>query len=396
MKKKIVLIALSLCIMTIFGGCGSDSDSTSGSDLSTAEVTVAEYNVDDYVKLGDYKGLEIEYDTPTVSDKDIQKQIDGTLSDNTTYEDVDRTDVQSGDQVNINYEGKVNGETFEGGTDEDYDLIIGSDTFIPGFEDGLVGAKVGDTLDLNLTFPDNYSEDLAGKDVVFTVKVNSLKEGKVPKLTDKFVKTVSDDCKTVDEYKASVKKDLEEQAQSEAESYKQYMAESQAVENATVSAIPDGMLESAMNDFRDSVKQSAESAGVEFTDYLTDYYGMTEEEFEQQLESYETSYCQEKLVLEAISKKEGLELTDDAYKEALQDYADANGFESADVVEETYTKETLENYFQQQAVLKFLADNAKIVPTKTTDDSTDKKDSANKKDSADKKDSTDKDSTQEN
>jgi trigger factor len=212
MKKRALLFAVSLCIIMLAGGCNTKKDLFTDSNSNTSQnnenkgtdntgnATVTptatpapakpDYVVDDYIKLGQYKGVEVDkVEVASVTDSDITNKINSDLaSKNTTEEVTDRTDVRKGDIVNIDYEGLKDGVAFDNGTATGADLTIGSGQFIPGFEDQLVGAKVGDKLDVNVTFPADYpnAPDLAGQPVVFKVTINSIKKSVTPELNDEF------------------------------------------------------------------------------------------------------------------------------------------------------------------------------------------------------------------
>ena len=231
MKRKVIAALLLGMAITVTGCSGNTakdtnatteaaSETTTGSESAASESEAQteaperpDYKALDYVTLGEYKGLEVTLESTEVTDEEIDQQVASNLSASDKLEEVKEGTVESGDVANIDYEGKLNGEAFEGGTDKGYDLTIGSGTFIDGFEDGLIGKKIGDTVDLNLTFPENYgSTELAGKDVVFTVTINSVK--RAPELTDALVAEISDEYKTVEEYRNSIKEQLETQNKS--------------------------------------------------------------------------------------------------------------------------------------------------------------------------------------
>lgn len=214
MKKwKIAGICLAVAVAAAASGCGKKT----GTETTAAESTAAEteeYVAESSVKLGEYKGIAVTVTEASVTDEEVENQIQQVLNSKAEYREVDRA-AQTGDQVNIDYKGLLDGEAFEGGTAEGYDLTLGSGSFIDGFEDGLVGAVKGDQKDLNLTFPDPYPKnpDLAGKAVVFEVTVNAVKERSVPELTDEFVASVSPDDGTVEKYRESTRENLLEQKQ---------------------------------------------------------------------------------------------------------------------------------------------------------------------------------------
>ena len=191
MKRKVIAALLLGMAITVTGCSGNTTKDTDTTTEATSETTAEsasesetaseaaerpDYKALDYVKLGDYKGLEVTLASTDVTDEEVEQQVETNLNNNDKSEELKEGTVENGDVANIDYEGKLNGKAFDGGTAEGYDLTIGSGSFIDGFEDGLIGKKIGDTVDLNLTFPEDYSStDLAGKEVVFTVKINSVK-----------------------------------------------------------------------------------------------------------------------------------------------------------------------------------------------------------------------------
>ena len=219
MKKKAVALLLCVSMMMTLNACGnSNKDNTEGTETvaetetevipSSADIT---YDAGDYVSLGDYMNMEVTLDKDyQVTDDMVKNYVNNNVIANYPYYvESDKTVVENGDVANIDYEGLLDGEAFDGGTAQDYDLEIGSGSFIDGFEDGLIGKKIGDTVDLNLTFPKDYSStDLAGKEVVFTVKINSVK--RAPKLTDELAAEISNnEYKTAEAYNNYIKEDLE-------------------------------------------------------------------------------------------------------------------------------------------------------------------------------------------
>ena len=201
MQKKLLAIVLGMALAVSVVGCGNKTDT----------YTELNSNLKSKVKtLGEYKGLTYSWEEVTVTDQEVDEEIGYELEWYTEYEEItDRTTAQEGDVVNINYAGTVDGEAFEGGTAEEYDLELGSGEFIPGFEEQIVGKEVGSEFDINVTFPDDYDETLAGKAAVFKIKLNKLQKSVPAELTDEFVKeTLESDCDTVEQYKESVKEDL--------------------------------------------------------------------------------------------------------------------------------------------------------------------------------------------
>ena len=205
MKKFITTMTVLALSASVLAGCGKTAENgestqagtesaapaETGSETAAAAVEYGEdayvdgINVADYVTLGEYKGIEVTETTPTVTDDYVQSYIDYALQSNMVTTEVTDSDVQTGDIANIDYEGKIDGVAFEGGTDKGYDLEIGSGSFIDGFEDGLIGAEIGETRDVTVTFPESYpNAEVAGKEAVFTVTVNSIHTESLPDLTD--------------------------------------------------------------------------------------------------------------------------------------------------------------------------------------------------------------------
>ena len=232
MKKfAMVMTAVSLSALML-AGCGNkaeNTESTAAEESSQAAETETEekvyaedsyvdnLNVADYVELGEYIGLEANMVTPYVSDEQVNSYIDSVLAQNMIKNEITDRAVAEGDIADISYVGKKDDVAFEGGTAENYELTIGSNTFIDGFEDGVVGMKIGETKDLNLTFPENYqSTELAGAEVVFTVTLNKIYEEELPVLNDEFVAGLEiEDVATVDAFRQYVYDNLMEQAQAQ-------------------------------------------------------------------------------------------------------------------------------------------------------------------------------------
>ncbi|MBO7352750.1 MAG: FKBP-type peptidyl-prolyl cis-trans isomerase, partial [Lachnospiraceae bacterium] len=223
MKKKFTAAALVLCLALVLGAC-SKGNANVITGYKSGDVT-----------LGQYKGVEYSPLSTEVTDEDIQKKIDSFLNSNQEKVEItDRTDVRDGDVTSIDFTGYMNGETFEGGTGTDYPLTIGSGQFIDGFEDGLVGVNVGETVDLALQFPDPYQNnpDFAGKPVTFTVTVNGIYTMVTPEFTDELVADKTD-YNTTAEYRDYVASQLKTQLESDAQSSKEYDIVKKVIENST-------------------------------------------------------------------------------------------------------------------------------------------------------------------
>ena len=333
---------------------GSEAESESETETET-EFNVADlpaYDASEYVTLGEYKDLTVEVAPVEVTDEQVMNQIASE-----TKQTLTEGTVESGDTVNIDYVGKMDGEEFDGGSAEGYDLEIGSCTFIDGFEDGIIGMQVGETKDLNLKFPDDYhSTDLAGKDVVFTVTVNSI--SRVPELTDEVADSVVEGM-TAEAYQESVRQDLEDQAKESQKSDAQQKLLQMVYDNATIDGYPEENLQYTIQRATNYYEWLASMYGMTLDDYLTNY-GMTKDEFNEQIQPVAEEALGEEMTLLAIAKEEGIEVSDEEYQAGLERYAEAQGADDPSTLEEAYGENYIKNSLLQEKVLDFLYENATI------------------------------------
>ena len=387
MKRSLKLGAVCLGMAVLLCACGkgsTESTEAASSETETAQSeavseTVAEtedtnvypyeYDVESMVKLGEYKGLTYTETDVSVSDDEVESQINSTLTAHATAEQITDRAVEDGDTVNIDFEGKIDGKTFDGGTASGASLTIGSGTFIDGFEDGLIGVKPGDKTTLKLKLPDEYktNTDLAGKDVTFDVTVNYIKgDDIVPELDDDFVKGLNiDDVSNVKEYRAYVKSQLQANKESEAEKSKQSELLQQAVDNAEIKEIPEELVTQYATQYTDYYKQYASYFGLELSDFLTQYMNQTEEEFNQSAEDYGKERAGYMLVVSAIAKAEKVDV-DALYDEKVAQYAEQSGYADAATLEKDYSKRYLNQIIINEEVQNILEENAKaVVPAET-------------------------------
>ena len=387
MKRSLKLGAVCLGMAVLLCACGkgsTESTEAASSETETAQSeavseTVAEtedtnvypyeYDVESMVKLGEYKGLTYTETDVSVSDDEVESQINSTLTAHATAEQITDRAVEDGDTVNIDFEGKIDGKTFDGGTASGASLTIGSGTFIDGFEDGLIGVKPGDKTTLKLKFPDEYktNTDLAGKDVTFDVTVNYINGDEiVPELDDDFVKGLNiDDVSNVKEYRAYVKSQLQANKESEAEKSKQSELLQQAVDNAEIKEIPEELVTQYATQYTDYYKQYASYFGLELSDFLTQYMNQTEEEFNQSAEDYGKERAGYMLVVSAIAKAEKVDV-DALYDEKVAQYAEQSGYADAATLEKDYSKRYLNQIIINEEVQNILEENAKaVVPAET-------------------------------
>ena len=261
------------------------------------------------VELGEYKGIQVEKAPIEVKDEEIEAQITKEREANSRTVTVDDRAVAQGDIVTLDFEGFVDGVAFEGGKGENYDLTIGSNTFIPGFEDQLVGAEIGKELDVNVTFPEEYgAKDLAGKAAVFKCKVNGIKVKELPEADDEFAQEVSE-FDTLDEYKADIKAKLLKDKEDEAKRVKEDAVIGKIVENATMD-IPDAMVEYQTQQMLDDFGRRMQSQGLSLEQYFQ-FTGMTEADYKEQMKPRALQNIQSRLVLEAVAEAEKLEATEE-------------------------------------------------------------------------------------
>lgn len=294
--------------------------------LSLSKEEGVKLTVDVYVKpeveLGEYKGLEIEITKPEVTDEEVANELTRRAEQNARFIDVDRA-AAMGDKVIIDYSGSVNGVKFEGGTAEAQSLDLGSGTFIPGFEEQIVGMTAGQEGDINVKFPDAYhSEELSGKDAVFAIKVISVKEKQVPELNDEFAQDVSE-FDTLDEYKADVRKTLVTQAEARYKYQLEDLAVQKAVDNAKID-IPDCMIEDQIDYQMQEMEYRMMYQGFDFDTYLKQV-GATRESMRDGYRPSAKRRVSSQLVLDAIKTAENVELTDEETDAALAEMAVSMG-----------------------------------------------------------------------
>ena len=311
------------------------------------------------VELGEYTHLGIEKKVEEVTDDDVMADIERARDRAARYVEVTDREAKLDDQANIDYQGLLDGVPFEGGTAQGHELVLGSGAFIPGFEDQVVGMKIGEEKDLNVTFPENYhSEELAGKPVVFKVKLNSLREKEVPALDDEFVKDVSETANTVDEYKKEIREKLEKQAEERADA----AFESEIIETVSDNAkidIPKAMVEEQIDAMLRDMELRMMYQGLRMQDFLK-YSGQTMEQLRDTYRQQAEDRVKTQLTLEAITKAEGIEPTDEEIDKELSRFA-----EQGKKTLEEFKKDMPEGdlaYFKEVATInktvKFLKDNA--------------------------------------
>ncbi|WP_278930254.1 trigger factor [Limosilactobacillus oris] len=330
----------------------------------------AEVAVEPEVKLGDYKGMEVPEQDTTVSDADVDSEIEKKRQQQAelVLKDEDQA-AANGDTVVIDYEGSVDGEKFDGGSANNYSLELGSGSFIPGFEDQLVGHKSGDDVDVKVTFPEDYhAKELAGKDALFKVKVHEIKEKQLPELDDDFAKDVDEDVDTLDELKDKTRKQLQEQKDNQAKGAIEDAAIEKAVANAEIEDIPQAMLDEDTNRQMQQYLAGMQQQGISPQMYFQ-ITGTKEDDLKKQFANDAAQRVKTNLVLEAIVDDAKLEASEDEIKDEIKDLAKQYGMEE-DAVEKALSKDMLSHDIKIKKAVDLVADSAKQV--KADDNKTDK------------------------
>lgn len=314
-------------------------------------IFTAEVATKPEVTLGDYKGLKVDKVSTRVTQKEVDEEIEKERERNArTIEVTDRA-VQDKDEVTLDFEGFVDGVAFEGGKGEDYPLTIGSGSFIPGFEEQLIGAEIDKEVEVNVTFPKEYhSEELAGKDATFKCTVHTIKAKELPELDDEFASEVSE-CETMDAYRAEVKKNIKERKERIGKEKKENQAVDQAIENAQMD-IPEAMIEFQVRQMADDFARRIQQQGLTVEQYFQ-FTGMTAEKMMEEMRPQAEKSIKTRLVLEAIVKAENIEVSDERVEEELTKMAEAYQMEVEKLKEfmgENEKKQIKEDLAVQEAI----------------------------------------------
>ncbi len=326
-----------------------------GQDL----IFTAVFQTKPEAELGKYKGVEIKKIEYKVTDEDVEHELGHMQEHNSRLLSIEDRPVEKGDIANINFEGFVDGVAFEGGKAENHDLEIGSNTFIPGFEDQIIGMNIDEEKDIQVKFPEEYfSKDLAGKDATFKVKVNEIKKKELPVLDDEFAKDVSE-FDTLKELKDSIKKKQQKQNDERAKYETQDAVIKAVCENVKVD-IPSGMVETETENMLKDMEQRLAYQGLKLDQYLQ-MMGKTKEEMQKEYEPQAIEAIKSRLALEAVIKAEKIEVAEIDIDEKIKEMAKNYGKEND---EEFLKNENVRNYIKQglesEKAIEFLVENAKI------------------------------------
>ena len=324
-----------------------------------AFIFTAEVAVKPEVTLGEYKGLEVPKSETEVTDEEIETELKKEQEKNSRTITVEDRGAENGDIATIDFEGFVDGTAFEGGKGTDYPLTLGSGSFIPGFEDQLVGAKAGDHVEVNVTFPEEYqSKDLAGKAAVFQCDVKKVETKELPELDDDFAQDVSE-FDTLAEYKEDIKKNLAERKEKEARTAKENAAVDKAIENAQME-IPDAMIETQISQMLDDFSRRMQAQGLTMEQYMQ-FTGLTADKMREEMKPQALKRIQTRLVLEKIAETENIQPSEEEVNEEISKMAEMYKME-ADKLKELLGDRELEQMKKDMAVQKavtLVADEAK-------------------------------------
>lgn len=323
-------------------------------------VLTAEVDVMPEVKLGEYKDMEVPAQDTTVTDADVDDALETKRQQQAELVLKEDKPAEKGDTVVIDYKGSVDGEEFDGGSAENYSLELGSGSFIPGFEDQLIGHNADEDVDVNVTFPEDYhAKNLAGKDALFKVKIHEIKEKQLPELDDDFAKDVDEDVDTLAELKEKTKKQLQEEKDNQAKAAIEDAAINKAVANAEIQDIPQAMLDDDTNRQMQQYLAGMQQQGISPQMYFQ-ITGTKEEDLKKQFANDAAQRVKTNLVLEAIVDDANLDATDEEIAKEISDLAKQYGMEE-DAVKKALSKDMLMHDIKIRKAVDLVADSAKQV-----------------------------------
>ena len=329
----------------------------SNMDLSDDKVLTLTFDVELYpeVTLGEYKNLSAVKETYIITEEDVDGQIDGVRKRNGRVIERERED-QMGDTADIDFEGTLDGVPFDGGKAEGYELELGSNTFVPGFEEQIVGMNIGDEKDINITFPEDYAAELAGKDVVFKVKLNGLSMTELPELDDDFVQDVSE-FNTVEEYRADTRKDMERVMDQQMDAKFRTAIMTKACDNMTVE-VPESMMQEKIDEL---IRSYAANFGLTdpkmSTDDIKKMMGLDEEAINTTIRPAAEYQVKQELLLNAIVEAENIEVTDEELEDYIKGAAESVGV-TPDQIRQYFGEEYIKNEFKKEKATRIVIESA--------------------------------------
>lgn len=356
MKKKLMSTCLCIAMALSLTACGYDNDSTDITKIDCKKYVTS---------IGEYEGLVAYADLEEVTDETVEDYLEYMMYNSQELFEVDR-EAKSGDTVNIDYVGKKDGVAFDGGTSSGYNLELGSGRFIPGFEDGLIGTKAGDVVDLELTFPEEYSNtELAGQAVVFTVTVNSVQEYQIPELNDEYVQSLYiENCYTVDDFKKVARESLESTAKYNYEDDIESQVQKQFFANCVFSDdVPTNLYDYYHNMILENDETQSKAAEMSLESFVAAYYGIADmDTYYAQVDQGAKDSVHQALAAYILAKKLGLTVSDKELQENIEEhYADFK-FVSADDFRKYMNVEDYRSYLMEEKVIDYIREHAEIRP----------------------------------
>ena len=364
MKKKLLVAVIAMASLLSLTACGEP----------VSENDIAKWNPDKYItSMCDYKNMTLEAEKAVITDEDIDAAIEDLRQNSKYFEEVTGRTLKMGDTANIDFVGKKDGVAFEGGSSEGFDLGIGSNQFIPGFEEALVGMSIGETKDIELSFPDEYpNEELAGKPATFTVTLNAIKEKKTPELDDKFAsETGFEGVSNLAELKTFAREKLELNAQQNYESQLNNSAMSQIIE---LCEFTEEIPQERYKYYYDAIIQSdtamASQYQVDLETFVVVYYGMqTYDDYIKYVEDSALKGVKVDLATSKILKNEKIKITDKVIKKEIEDNLEEYGCKSYEEFAAQYDLDEFKSYMVNQKAIDIIIENAQIVaPAPAEDD----------------------------
>lgn len=354
MKKCYLNLAAFVCCASLLTGCGKDSSATEEA-ISSTEAHFSEalnYDPADYVKLGDYKKLKVQYPLPYVSDEDMKMYIYDLMDEATEYRETEDA-AKSGDYVKIDFTGTIDGKEFEGGSASGYEFILGQGEFFDDFEKNVIGLKKGEDVSFQMTFPEDYFDELKGKTADFKVTLQSVSQVIQPEYTDEFV-AKNTEYSSIEEYEEAIREELIVEAQQASEDEAGSSALAQAVENAKIEGYPQALYDYTYQDTREICEGTAQMFGLEIDEVIQDYYGA------ENLEEAVLDAVNETMVIQAIAKKEKLEISEKDFEKEAENLSAEYGYETLEEFEEDYSRTELELILVREKVLDFLYESSEL------------------------------------
>ena len=343
-----------MCCASLLTGCGKDSSATEEA-ISSTEADFSEalnYDPADYVKLGDYKKLKVQYPLPYVSDEDMQMYIYDLMDEATEYRETEDA-AKSGDYVKIDFTGTIDGKEFEGGSASGYEFILGQGEFFDDFEKNVIGLKKGEDVSFQMTFPEDYFDELKGKTADFKVTLQSVSQVIQPEYTDELV-AKNTEYSSIEEYEEAIREELIVEAQQASEDEAGSSALAQAVENAKIEGYPQALYDYTYQDTREICEGTAQMFGLEIDEVIQDYYGA------ENLEEAVLDAVNETMVIQAIAKKEKLEISEKDFEKEAENLRAEYGYETLEEFEEDYSRTELELILVREKVLDFLYESSEL------------------------------------